>query len=678
MALTKVSYSMIEGETFSIKDFGATTGADNTTAIQAAFDACSGNGSTVLLDVESLISTPILVQKDNVVVAGNFTKLSFSNPFTPYVNPLNPQGSIEIPNSMFKVFADNIVFRNLFFDNTDFCQFRPNYANGSCCIETLTYTKNCLVDGIYVFNDPYIGGASVLFREYGESHICRNSWFVADTAVQYAGNAGCSGWGNQILIEGNTAINLEDEHLSITAGGRSKILGNTVINVRDNGSGGALATGAGIAVANAAYDFEVCNNTIYTTTNGGIVMYNATTNLGDSKGVIANNNILSQSLPVTVASQQCNGIVATSQFNNLVITGNYINIVGNTDGVNANGISVPANGAWVHNNVIVVRSGSMTSGIFLRASVAGAAQCIISNNYISDPTGTVGILLQGNYNNQEIHITDNFINGCTFGIGEAYGGGISNVTPYLDGNIFIGVTNYFGNGASTQAILNEGNGLLLVGPNAKGGTVHCITRDVANDAGNIILEVGKDNGASFPTSFTFAVSTAGFNAANNAYSIGRDTVTSRSINAGGTVNASGTDYAEYMVKNGDFTIAKGDICGVDSNGKLTNKFADSVSFVVKSTNPSYVGGDSWGVDLEANSNELEAARQQVDRIAFSGQVPVNVYDAIPGQYIVPIDDNDTIKGIAVSNPTFEQYQISVGKVIATEPDKRAKIIVKVS
>jgi len=75
---------------------------------------------------------------------------------------------------------------------------------------------------------------------------------------------------------------------------------------------------------------------------------------------------------------------------------------------------------------------------------------------------------------------------------------------------------------------------------------------------------------------------------------------------------------------------------------------------------------------------LEVARQQVDRIAFAGQVPVNVTGATAGQYIIPANDNGAIKGEAVSNPTFEQYQVAVGKVIAIESDGRAKIIVKVA
>lgn len=178
-----------------------------------------------------------------------------------------------------------------------------------------------------------------------------------------------------------------------------------------------------------------------------------------------------------------------------------------------------------------------------------------------------------------------------------------------------------------------------------------------------------------PHEFYVASTTTG-NAAATAYRVPANSVTSRSINAGGTVNASGADYAEYMEKAGDFTIEKGDVCGIDSNGKLTNVFANALTFVVKSTNPSYVGNDSWGTGLA--NDELETVRQRMDRIAFAGQVPVNVLGAKAGDYIVPVNDNGNIKGKAITSPTFEQYQKIVGKVIAIEQDGRAKIIVKVS
>ena len=227
------------------------------------------------------------------------------------------------------------------------------------------------------------------------------------------------------------------------------------------------------------------------------------------------------------------------------------------------------------------------------------------------------------------------------------------------------------NGA-TQAMTLDTSGNLLVGPTS--GTYHTFRKNVAQDVGNVVFEIQGTGGAT--SSIYYSVSGYNANAANAASKFGRDATTLRSINAGGTVNASGADYAEYMVKCSDFVLAKGDVAGIDANGKLTNVFADAVSFVVKSTDPSYVGNDKWGVDLEGA--DLESARQLVDRIAFAGQVPVNVTGAKAGDYIVPVANGTGIKGQAVSNPTFEQYQLAVGKVISIDADSRARIIVKVA
>jgi hypothetical protein len=174
--------------------------------------------------------------------------------------------------------------------------------------------------------------------------------------------------------------------------------------------------------------------------------------------------------------------------------------------------------------------------------------------------------------------------------------------------------------------------------------------------------------------------TAAPNAANSVMKVGLMSVTARSISAAGTINASGADYAEYMTKAGDFTIAKGDVVGINAEGKLTNVFADAISFCVKSTDPSYVGGDVWGCGFDGDPEGLEAARQCVDRIAFAGQVPVNVTGTTPGQLIIPVNDNGAIKGIAKNEAdmTLAEYMKAVGRVIAVEADGRAKIIVKVA
>jgi hypothetical protein len=257
------------------------------------------------------------------------------------------------------------------------------------------------------------------------------------------------------------------------------------------------------------------------------------------------------------------------------------------------------------------------------------------------------------------------LDGTWFGVDTA-GNGIVNVRgafPLL-----------FSTSALERARISS-TGLFLVNiDNSTGyGDGHRIYRNVSE--GSFILSV--DGGVEYAALFQ-DVASGGYSTAAAGIWVGKNSSNSRSINAGGTVNASGADYAEYMTKAGEFALAKGDVCGIDADGKLTNVFANAISFVVKSTDPSYVGGDSWGANFKDDPEGLEAARQKVDRIAFAGQVPVNVLGATPGQYIVPINDNGAIKGVAVSNPSFEQYQAAVGKVIAVEDDGRARIIVKIA
>lgn len=231
---------------------------------------------------------------------------------------------------------------------------------------------------------------------------------------------------------------------------------------------------------------------------------------------------------------------------------------------------------------------------------------------------------------------------------------------------------------------NVGN--FLVG--TASGSSHVIARDAAANGAPIIAF--QQAGAVQPVA-VYAVDFNGAESANSANAglkVGRSS-TGRSIATSGTINASGADYAEYMLKAaGCGLIAKGDVCGVDRDGRLTKTWADAISFVVKSTDPSLVGGDTWAAhlpprpevpdvepqspmlptvpaedaddaevatyrdalaaypaliaqyrvdhdawaaataayerDLPAWAAELEAARICVDRIAFCGQVPCNV------------------------------------------------------
>ncbi|KAB8058049.1 hypothetical protein GCN74_17660 [Janthinobacterium sp. FT14W] len=243
------------------------------------------------------------------------------------------------------------------------------------------------------------------------------------------------------------------------------------------------------------------------------------------------------------------------------------------------------------------------------------------------------------------------------------------------------------------------------------------------------------------------------NTANAAMIVMANTVTGRSSNNKGTVNTMGNDYAEYIFKSSMCGIvAPGQIVGITAGNKVTDLWADAVMFSIKSTAPSFVGGDSWANDVgqrpapqagpvpipplrredkvaqqavpgtnppeyedvvtePGDSDEvwaqkqvtfaaalasyntavqqdteamaafdaaLEAARQKVDRIAIAGRVPVNVLGALPGDYIVPVQDGAGIKGIAVHEDdlSMKQYLQAVGRVISIEPDGRAYVMVK--
>lgn len=194
----------------------------------------------------------------------------------------------------------------------------------------------------------------------------------------------------------------------------------------------------------------------------------------------------------------------------------------------------------------------------------------------------------------------------------------------------------------------------------------------------------------------------GYNAAAAALKVNKDAGTSRSINAAGTINASGADYAEYMHKaEGCGDIAKGQVVGITVDGKVTDVWGDAIHFMVKSTDPCMVGGDSWATEdvigkypekpqenappeavsdyevLIANYNQrLEEARALVDRISFCGRVPVNVLGASVGDYIIPVQDGGYISVVAISNPSFDEYRLSVGKVIEIGVGGRPIIIVK--
>lgn len=155
--------------------------------------------------------------------------------------------------------------------------------------------------------------------------------------------------------------------------------------------------------------------------------------------------------------------------------------------------------------------------------------------------------------------------------------------------------------AMTQSADTGGN--IQCGLGVAGGGIYV---NAANTVEGNTLFVLRDSSAVEAVRVSIARGSAA-NAAACTMRINGQSVTSRSINAGGTINASGADYAEYERKRDDCAeFAKGQIVGFDKDGLLTHLFSQAVSFGIKSTAPNMVGGDTWGADAGPEPKAPEA------------------------------------------------------------------------
>lgn len=254
------------------------------------------------------------------------------------------------------------------------------------------------------------------------------------------------------------------------------------------------------------------------------------------------------------------------------------------------------------------------------------------------------------------------------------------------------------------------SGLLKVGRPHLTTARNEISLPSATSSGDEVLQI---RGSRFLASFyeRGAGGGGGASAANTILELGYAD-TNRSINAGGTINASGADYAEYRYLKPHLygTVPKGALLGEAGDGLLTDRWSEVVGRIyVKSTAPNLVGGDTWGHEdricavygVEAPGDEpeiklppeppedadestlaayrqaiaeaeqahvevlqawqdrkvafeaaLEAERAKVDRIAMCGLAPVNIdgiTEADLGKYLVPQEGpGDTITAAAVA------------------------------
>jgi hypothetical protein len=197
-----------------------------------------------------------------------------------------------------------------------------------------------------------------------------------------------------------------------------------------------------------------------------------------------------------------------------------------------------------------------------------------------------------------------------------------------------------------------------------GGPGSSNTLMLFNSAGVYMLSTG-------PANLSMSTGASGTNAA--AY-MNKDSTTGRSLNAAGTINASGADYAEWERLAEDVAKPRlGDLIGFDSDGFVTDVCADAVSFGLVSTDPSFVGGDRLTAGLKGEA--LKRAEDRLIRIAYSGKAPINLKSGRPGQYIVARCEGTRIMGWSVARTQMNDADIDniVGRVRSLLPDGRREI-----
>jgi hypothetical protein len=326
-------------------------------------------------------------------------------------------------------------------------------------------------------------------------------------------------------------------------------------------------------------------------------------------------------------------------------------------GMYINGFNLPDLGAAIQ--IGGVSGGAFNNGILISA-VAGAG---LAANAGTTMTSLIDST-QGNFTGGAVNLKNQHSIQL-----KAVGGGTGSYL-YTDtsDNLFISTKNY----------------ILTKGSNTTEGSPLMVVADSAGQSA-MTVQVGRGSPP---------------NAADSTVKINGQSVTGRSISAGGTINASGADYAEYEKKSAECgKILKGDIVGFDSEGLLTDKWDTSLSFGIKSTSPCLVGGDIWAggllepvkpvpppcfpvkpaacstsrkcevdadysaklsewekeckgieqdtllyenqldeyiVELEQFTTEHARIRAQYDRIAYCGKVPLNLKSGFIGGYIIPI------------------------------------------
>ena len=369
--------------------FGAVSGADNTSAIQQAFNSCPTTGGNVVnLTVDSIVKSLITISNP-VIVKGNLSTMWYASDFTvgTFVDSTPTTYDALV---MFLVDSDDVVFRDITFNGSLIC---PNYALysglGLHVIDFIIFNtgiENGLVEDCRFIDDIALAGSSIRSLGSTRNIIARYNTFINTDTVANSGPGAVAFNGIDSIMEGNFALNLTDVAFSCDAATRCSVINNKVINSYVTGGGASRSAGFMIQLAHGCQQCEAINNNIVGTRDAAIGVFSTapfTTGLGF---IIANNTIVSGGGTIA-AGEGSRGIYVDGYQSNINITGNRITYKGTTTGALVYGIYAPAKNILIDSNFISIAS--VVGGLTDTAAISiapGVNWAIISNNILNSNT----------------------------------------------------------------------------------------------------------------------------------------------------------------------------------------------------------------------------------------------------------------------------------------------------
>lgn len=293
MALTKVTYSMIEGACANVLDFGALGNgvSDDTAAIQAAIDSVATNGGTVLFPAGKtyVVATSLSVlEKSSVCLVGegNATAGAAKGTILKFTAAsgarlIDARSSYGFKLQGFYIWQSNASFSGYVVDlgwgasNSDsaFAIIKENIFSAAGAVKHINITRSITIT---VSQNNFAGGARAIFcnnsgGDYANAiNVNGNQFIGQSSAPVYNGGAGSQVW------------NINDnifEALASGSAGAFIATGLTSFSFSGNYCGDANTLGSWFVLSGGVSAGTITNN-LFATGGTGIYLEGASTNQG--------------------------------------------------------------------------------------------------------------------------------------------------------------------------------------------------------------------------------------------------------------------------------------------------------------------------------------------------------------------------------------------------------------